>query len=64
VRRPLRTVGITQDITGRKQAKVTQRLLAEVREEIFNLRAKLLSNMGFMELLQRYIDKYLSLEPK
>ncbi|MDX1488256.1 MAG: histidine kinase, partial [Acidiferrobacterales bacterium] len=113
---PLQVVGITQNITKRKQAKVTERLLAEmrernrlaqelhdtvaqalgylnlkmstaqtlldshdieaakaqlhelksvigeaytdVREEIFNLKAKLRSNMSFMEMLQRYIDKY------
>ena len=30
----------------------------DVREEIFHLRAKLLSGLGFMDLLDRYIDKY------
>ncbi|MCB0166181.1 MAG: PAS domain S-box protein [Anaerolineae bacterium] len=30
----------------------------DVREEIFNLRAKIQSNMSFMELLERYVDKY------
>jgi PAS domain S-box-containing protein len=30
----------------------------DVREEIFYLRAKALSDLSFMELLERYIDKY------
>ncbi|MBE7551661.1 MAG: DUF4118 domain-containing protein [Anaerolineales bacterium] len=30
----------------------------DVREEIFNLRTKVLLGMSFMEMLQRYIDKY------
>jgi signal transduction histidine kinase len=30
----------------------------DVREEIFNLRAKVQSGMGFMEVLDRYIEKY------
>jgi signal transduction histidine kinase len=30
----------------------------DVREEIFYLRAKVLSDLSFMELLERYIDKY------
>ncbi|MCL4295508.1 MAG: GAF domain-containing protein [Anaerolineae bacterium] len=30
----------------------------DVREEIFNLRAKVLSGLSFMEVLSRYIDKY------
>jgi PAS domain S-box-containing protein len=30
----------------------------DVREEIFNLRAKILSGLSFMELLERYVDKY------
>lgn len=30
----------------------------DVREEIFNLRAKVMSGMGFMEVLDRYINKY------
>ncbi|HMQ54263.1 MAG TPA: PAS domain S-box protein, partial [Anaerolineae bacterium] len=30
----------------------------DVREEIFYLRSKALSDLGFMELLERYIDKY------
>jgi signal transduction histidine kinase len=113
---PLRSVGITQNITGQKQAEVSERLLAEmrernrlaqelhdtvaqalgylnlklsiahtslasqeveaakahlqelkgivgetytdVREEIFYLRAKVLSDLSFMELLERYVDKY------
>lgn len=113
---PLRSVGITQNITRHKQAELSERLLAEmhernrlaqelhdtvaqalgylnlksalthtllasgqvetakanlqelkqvieetytdVREEIFYLRAKALSDLSFMELLDRYIDKY------
>jgi signal transduction histidine kinase len=113
---PVRTVGITQNITRHKQAEVSERLLAEmrernrlaqelhdtvaqalgylnlksalthtlltsnqldmakanlqelkqvieetytdVREEIFYLRAKALSDLSFMELLDRYIEKY------
>lgn len=113
---PLRSVGITQNITAHKQAEVSERMLAEmrernrlaqelhdtvaqalgylnlkinmaytsmaghdveaakshlaelksiisetytdVREEIFYLRAKALSDLSFMELLERYIDKY------
>lgn len=113
---PVRSVGITQNITGRKRAQVTERLLAEmrernrlaqelhdtvaqalgylnlkinvaytslatheveaakahlqelkgvinetytdVREEIFYLRAKVLSDLSFMELLKQYVDKY------
>jgi signal transduction histidine kinase len=113
---PVRMIGITQNITGRKQAQVTQRLLAEmrernrlaqelhdtvaqalgylnlkinmahtslanhevdvatdhlqelksviaetytdVREEIFYLRSKMLSDLSFMALLDRYIHKY------
>jgi signal transduction histidine kinase len=38
--------------------KVVSETYTDVREEIFNLRAKALSAMSFMELLQRYIDKY------
>lgn len=30
----------------------------DVREEIFYLRAKVLSDLSFMELLERYVDKY------
>ncbi|MBE7549597.1 MAG: PAS domain S-box protein [Anaerolineales bacterium] len=30
----------------------------DVREEIFNLRAKVLAGMDFMEVVDRYIDKY------
>jgi signal transduction histidine kinase len=30
----------------------------DVREEIFNLRAKVMSGLSFMEVLDRYIDKY------
>ncbi len=30
----------------------------DVREEIFNLRSKVLAGMDFMEVLERYIDKY------
>lgn len=30
----------------------------DVREEIFNLRSKVLAGMDFMEVLDRYIDKY------
>lgn len=30
----------------------------DVREEIFNLRAKVVSGLSFMEVLDRYIDKY------
>lgn len=30
----------------------------DVREEIFNLRAKVLAGMDFMEVLDRYVDKY------
>jgi signal transduction histidine kinase len=30
----------------------------DVREEIFNLRAKVISGLGFMEVLNHYIDKY------
>lgn len=109
-------VGITQNITALKQAEVTERLLAEmrelnrlaqelhdtvaqalgylnlkismahtllasgeteaaqadlhelkgvigeiytdVREEIFYLRAKVLSDLSFLELLEQYINKY------
>jgi PAS domain S-box-containing protein len=38
--------------------KVVSETYTDVREEIFNLRAKALSAMNFMELLERYMDKY------
>jgi signal transduction histidine kinase len=45
--------------TNLQEAKnVISETYTDVREEIFNLRAKLLSGLGFMELLDRYIDKY------
>lgn len=38
--------------------QVIEETYTDVREEIFNLRAKVLTGMGFMEVLNRYIDKY------
>jgi PAS domain S-box-containing protein len=38
--------------------QVISETYTDVREEIFYLRAKALSDLGFMELLDRYIDKY------
>jgi PAS domain S-box-containing protein len=38
--------------------QVISETYTDVREEIFNLRAKLLSGLSFMEMLDRYIDKY------
>lgn len=38
--------------------QVISETYTDVREEIFNLRAKVLSGLSFMEVLQRYIDKY------
>jgi PAS domain S-box-containing protein len=37
---------------------VVSETYTDVREEIFNLRAKVQSGMDFMEVLNRYIDKY------
>jgi signal transduction histidine kinase len=38
--------------------RVVSETYTDVREEIFYLRAKVLSDLSFMELLDRYIDKY------
>lgn len=42
----------------RELKQVISETYTDVREEIFNLRAKVLSGLGFTELLDRYIDKY------
>lgn len=38
--------------------QVVAETYTDVREEIFNLRAKVMAGMHFMEVLERYIDKY------
>jgi signal transduction histidine kinase len=38
--------------------KVVNETYTDVREEIFYLRAQVLSDLSFMELLERYVDKY------
>lgn len=45
-------------INLRELKQVIGETYTDVREEIFNLRAKVLSGLGFTELLDRYIDKY------
>ncbi|MCK6627044.1 MAG: GAF domain-containing protein [Anaerolineae bacterium] len=42
----------------RELKQVMGETYTDVREEIFNLRAKVLSGLGFMEVLNRYVDKY------
>lgn len=44
--------------TLRELKQVVSETYTDVREEIFNLRAKTAAGLGFMELLERYIDKY------
>jgi signal transduction histidine kinase len=38
--------------------QVVSETYTDVREEIFNLRTKVMLGLSFMEMLQRYIDKY------
>lgn len=42
----------------RELKQVIGETYTDVREEIFNLRSKILSGMSFTELLDRYVDKY------
>jgi signal transduction histidine kinase len=62
-------IGIAENLLADEKIEAAQANLRElkqvigetytdVREEIFNLRAKILSGLSFTELLNRYIDKY------
>jgi two-component system sensor histidine kinase DegS len=51
-----RTEAVQASLQELKQ--VVTETYTDVREEIFYLRARVLSDLSFMELLERYIDKY------
>jgi signal transduction histidine kinase len=42
----------------RELKQIINETYTDVREEIFNLRSKVLSGISFLELLDRYVDKY------
>jgi PAS domain S-box-containing protein len=46
------------EVNLRELKQVISETYTDVREEIFNLRAKVLAGMSFMEVLDRYVDKY------
>jgi signal transduction histidine kinase len=49
-------IQVKDDLDELKQA--ISEAYTDVREEIFNLRSKITSGFNFMEMLQRYVDKY------